>query len=74
MDACIYNVHSCVCVCIGNKLERLDDIAQLEQCRSLITLDLSNNRISQENAVQLVTSLRLSLLKLNGNPVVSSMR
>ena len=58
----------------GNKLEHLDDIRQLQCCQSLVTLDLSSNKISNEEAVRLVISLPLSLLKLNGNPVVSSMR
>lgn len=62
------------CVCIGNKLEHLDHIRQLQQCQSLVTLDLSSNKIRDDDAVELVMSLPLSLLKLNGNPVVSSMR
>ena len=60
--------------CAGNKLEGLDDIQQLQQCSSLITLDLSSNKVDAEDAVYLVTRLPLSLLKLNGNPVVSHMR
>lgn len=59
---------------VGNKLEQLGDVLHLEQCRTLVTLDLSSNRISSEDAVQLVMKLPLSLLKLNGNPVVTVMR
>ena len=59
---------------VGNKLERLEDILHLETCRSLVTLDLSSNRMRDKDAVRLVINLPLSLLKLNGNPVVSSMR
>ncbi len=58
----------------GNKLESLGDIQQLQHCQSLVTLDLSSNRLSQEEAVHLVMTLPLSLLKLNGNSVVSHMR
>jgi len=58
----------------GNKLESVNDIEQLQQCHSLVTLDLSSNRINDEEAVRLLTTLPLSLLKLNGNPVVSHMR
>lgn len=59
---------------VGNKLEHLEDILHLETCRSLVTLDLSSNRMRDEDAVRLVMNLPLSLLKMNGNPVVSSMR
>lgn len=74
---------ACLCMCesdssavvvSGNKLESLGDIQQLQHCQSLVTLDLSSNRLSQEEAVHLVMTLPLSLLKLNGNSVVSHMR
>lgn len=58
----------------GNKLQSLDDVQQLQQCTSLVMLDLSSNRITTEAAVHLVASLPLSLLKLNGNPAISQMR
>ena len=58
----------------GNKLEQSEDIVHLEHCPSLVTLNLSSNRISDEGAVRLVMKLPLSLLKLNGNPVVTAMR
>ena len=59
---------------VGNKLEQLEDILHLEWCQSLVTLDLSSNRISNKNAVQLIMKLPLSLLKLSGNPVITAMR
>ena len=74
---------ACLCMCdsdsaanvlAGNKLESLGDIQQLQHCQSLVTLDLSSNRLSQEEAVHMVMTLPLSLLKLNGNSVVSHMR
>ncbi|DBA70627.1 TPA: hypothetical protein ACH3X2_012011 [Trebouxia sp. C0005] len=58
----------------GNKLESLGDTQQLQHCQSLVTLDLSSNRLNDEEAVHLIMTLPLSLLKLNGNPVVSHMR
>ena len=58
----------------GNKLESLGDIQQLRHCQSLVTLDLSSNRLNDKEAVHLIMTLPLSLLKLNGNPVVSHMR
>lgn len=58
----------------GNKLESAEDVQQLQHCTSLITLDLSQNRLDAEDAVHLVTKLPLALLKLNGNPIVSHMR
>ena len=58
----------------GNKLQSLADIQALQHNQTLVTLDLSNNRISDEGTAQLLASLPLSLLKLSGNPVVSHMR
>ena len=61
-------------LCAGNKLESVQDVQQLQHCTSLITLDLSKNRLDDEEAVHLIASLPVALLKLNGNPVVSQMR
>ena len=58
----------------GNKLASLEDIQHLQRCQALVTLDLSSNKLCEEEAVQLIMSLPLSLLKLNGNPVVSYMQ
>lgn len=58
----------------GNKLESAGDIEQLQHNSNLVMLDLSNNRLCDEQAVHQLTALPLSLLKLNGNPVVGHMR
>ena len=60
--------------CAGNKLESAADIEQLQHNSSLVTLDLSSNRINDEQAVHGLTALSLSLLKLSGNPAISHMR
>ncbi len=70
----VFDSDSTANVVAGNKLESLGDIQHLQHCQSLVTLDLSSNRLSDEEAVHLIMTLPLSLLKLNGNPVVSHMR
>jgi hypothetical protein len=58
----------------SNKLQSWDSIAELEHCEKLTTLDLSDNRLSDDAALQLVMGLPLALLCMMGNPVVSSCR
>lgn len=70
----LQHVSTDCCLSAGNKLESTADIAQLQHNSSLVTLDLSNNRIKDEQAVQHISKLPLSLLKLSGNPVVGDMR
>lgn len=47
---------------------------ELQHCPSLISLDLGSNALEEEEALEPLFSLQLALLKLTGNPVVSSMR
>lgn len=56
----------------GNRLAAADGIRELSVCAELVSLDLSANRLSGGDALALVTALPLALLKLQGNPLVSS--
>ena len=58
----------------GNKLRTSCDLMELQHCASLISLDLSSNSLGEEEALEPLFKLQLALLKLTGNPVVSSMR
>lgn len=54
----------------GNKLKRQEDVAHLQGCPSLTSLDLASNAI-EEGAIELVASMtQLSYLRLMGNPGV----
>jgi hypothetical protein len=57
----------------NNQLSSAADIAHLSDCTSIISLDLANNKLSGEDLVEIIVSLQqLMLLRLQGNPVVSS--
>ena len=59
----------------GNKLSSVASIAHLQQCTSIISLDLANNRIDDAAAIDLILSMmQLSYLRLMGNPVLSTTR
>ena len=58
----------------GNKLRTSGDLMELQHCPSLISLDLSSNALEEEVALEPLFNLQLALLRLTGNPVVSSMR
>ena len=58
----------------GNKIKDVQGIDALKDCPQLVTLDLSKNKLADTSCVDfLIEHLgqRLSLLKLQGNPVVS---
>ena len=58
----------------GNRLRTSGNLMELQHCPSLISLDLSSNSLEEEEALEPLFSLQLALLKLTGNPLVSSMR
>ena len=58
----------------GNKLATTESIQHLQRCPSLTSLDLANNKISEDGAVDILIGMPLSLLRLVGNPVVGSYR
>eukprot|EP00798_Chlamydomonas_sp_ICE-L_P001754 gene1754-33165_t len=58
----------------GNKLRSAADVQPLTQCAALTSLDLASNRIEEGEAIEMLVTLPLSLLRLNGNPVVNSFR
>jgi hypothetical protein len=59
----------------GNRLASADDVAHLAECSStLVSLDLCSNQLEGEGALQLLERLPLLLLRLQGNPLVSSTR
>jgi len=58
----------------GNKLAAAADLTDLAGCPRLETLDLGGNRIDDPAALDLLLALPVSLLRLVGNPVVSSTR
>ena len=58
----------------GNKLATCDSIRHLQACSSLISLDLANNKVVEEEAVDLLAAMPLSFLRLVGNPVVGTYR
>ena len=57
-----------------NKVADARELAHLASCTALETLDLAHNRIGCEDALQEVTQLPVLLLRLVGNPVVSSIQ
>ncbi|MCO5594174.1 hypothetical protein L7F22_048198 [Adiantum nelumboides] len=58
----------------GNYIRTEDDVLHLLGCKSLQSLDISNNKIDDQDALKVVRKLSLSLLRMNGNPVVSKAR
>ncbi|GAX76669.1 hypothetical protein CEUSTIGMA_g4115.t1 [Chlamydomonas eustigma] len=56
----------------GNKLRTLDNIEHLSRCTSVTSLDLANNKLEENEAVDLLAGMPLSLLRLMGNPIVGS--
>jgi hypothetical protein len=60
----------------GNKIRDVDGIDALRECPALATLDLSKNKLAARSCVDfLIETLgdKLSLLKLQGNPVVGAL-
>eukprot|EP00854_Cymbomonas_tetramitiformis_P023518 gene23518-28474_t len=53
-----------------NRIETVDDIRQLLELPELRSLDISKNRIDDEEAIAVIQQLPLTFLKLDGNPVV----
>ncbi|BBN08026.1 dynein axonemal assembly factor 1 [Marchantia polymorpha subsp. ruderalis] len=58
----------------GNRIQSAADVYHLTECQSLLSLDLSKNRIDEEMALEVVRTLNLRLLRMVGNPVVSTTR
>ncbi|CAM6097261.1 unnamed protein product [Calypogeia fissa] len=58
----------------GNRIRSLEDTIHLKDCGSIQSLDLSNNRIDDELALEMIRSIPLRLLRLIGNPIVSKTR
>ncbi|KAH7289559.1 hypothetical protein KP509_30G008800 [Ceratopteris richardii] len=58
----------------GNYIRTEDDVSHLLECKNLLSLDISNNKIDDEDALKIIKKLSLSLLRMNGNPVVSKTR
>lgn len=58
----------------GNKLHTAEDIAELQQCSSLTSLDLSSNKLANPAALDVLLPMPLALLRLTGNPLVGSTR
>ncbi|GAQ91751.1 hypothetical protein KFL_008450040 [Klebsormidium nitens] len=56
----------------GNKIASEGDVRHLKECPSLRSLDLSGNKIADETALDVIKTLPLTLLRLVGNPVVST--
>lgn len=54
----------------GNKLRRAENVAHLAGVPSLTSLDLANNAIDEPAAIDLVAGIKLSYLRLMGNPAV----
>jgi hypothetical protein len=57
-----------------NKLAGEADVSPLASCRDLEMLDLAANRLVGSATFDVITSLRLLLLKLQGNPIVTETR
>ena len=58
----------------NNRLRTQDDVAALALCRELRGVDLAGNQIDDEQAVETIKGVELSLLVLKGNPVVNQVR
>ncbi|CAG9465169.1 unnamed protein product [Pedinophyceae sp. YPF-701] len=57
-------------VAVGNRLEKPDAIEELRRCEALHTLDISNNKLDDEATWEILISLPLKYLRMQGNPVV----
>lgn len=55
-----------------NKISSAADLEPLRHCTALDTLDLGNNKVQGEDALLVLEALPVLLLRLVGNPVVSS--
>jgi hypothetical protein len=55
----------------GNKIRTADHVVHLRECKALQLLDLANNKIDEEEALEVLRSMPLQLLRLCGNPIVS---
>ncbi|KAG0555939.1 hypothetical protein KC19_11G014400 [Ceratodon purpureus] len=55
----------------GNKIRTSEDIIHLQGCKALQLLDLANNKIDDEEALEVIHNIPLQLLRLCGNPIVS---
>lgn len=58
----------------NNKCRSAADIAHLQDCPSITSLDLSGNKIDDPEALEVLAGRPLSLLRFSGNPVVSAVR
>uniref|UniRef100_A0A7S0XG64 Dynein assembly factor 1, axonemal homolog n=1 Tax=Mantoniella antarctica TaxID=81844 RepID=A0A7S0XG64_9CHLO len=61
-------------IAYGNKIKSVDGIDALRECPRLATLDLSTNKMAERSCVDFLIDTmggQLSLLKLQGNPLVS---
>lgn len=59
----------------GNRIRSTEDLSALSLLGgTLTTLDLASNKIDDPAVLDLLTAIPLSLLRLNGNPVVSNIR
>lgn len=56
----------------GNRMKTLDDVSHLTECTSLISLDLASCRLEDNAVVDMLMQMPLNLLRLQGNPVVST--
>ncbi|EFJ09502.1 hypothetical protein SELMODRAFT_428032 [Selaginella moellendorffii] len=73
---CLKGLSCCQCLrqlnLSGNMLCLEEDVAHLTKCKSLQSLDISRNKLDNEESLQIIQSLRLTLLKMSGNPIVST--
>lgn len=56
----------------NNKLSATAGLIELLDCPDLETLDLAGNKIQDDDAWEVLHKLSISLLRLVGNPIVSS--
>ena len=56
----------------NNKVADAEQLVHLKNCTALDTLDLANNKIASGEALTVVQQLPILLLRLVGNPVVST--
>jgi Leucine-rich repeat (LRR) protein len=54
----------------NNRLSTAADLAQLPACTRLVTLDLSDNKLSGDGVLDLLAGAQWLLLRLQGNPLV----
>lgn len=56
----------------GNKMRNVADVAHLQACTALTSLDLAGCKLEEAGVVDMLMTKPLALLRLQGNPVVSS--